>query len=77
QGAGDLDLGTQGAAISNARRRVIATRDLAAGEIIAEADHMALRATVGIEIAHWDVVVGATLLAPVAADAPIEWSAIR
>jgi N-acetylneuraminate synthase len=77
QGSGDLDLGTQGAAISNARRRVIATRDLAAGETIAEGDLIALRSNVGIEIAHWDQVVGATLLAPVAADAPIEWSAIR
>jgi N-acetylneuraminate synthase len=77
EGSGELDLGTQGAAISNARRRVIAVRDLAAGDVVSESDLIALRSNVGIEIAHWDEVVGATLLAPVAADAPIEWAAIR
>jgi sialic acid synthase SpsE len=77
EGGPDLDLGTQGAAISNARRRVIATRDLAVGDTIAESDLIALRSNIGIEIAHWDEVVGAQLLEPVAADAPIAWSAIR
>jgi N-acetylneuraminate synthase len=35
---------------------------------------IALRSNVGIEIAHWDDVVGKTVSATVAADMPIEWS---
>ncbi|MBX3193980.1 MAG: N-acetylneuraminate synthase family protein [Microbacteriaceae bacterium] len=76
-GSPELDLGTQGAAIANARRRVIAARDLATGDTIGEADLIALRSNVGIEIAHWDEVVGATVREPVAADAPVTWEAIR
>jgi sialic acid synthase SpsE len=76
QGGADLDLGTQGAAISNARRRVVAARDLAAGDTIGEADLIALRSNVGVEIAHWDEVVGAKVSEPVAEGAPVEWSSI-
>jgi N-acetylneuraminate synthase len=77
QGSADLDLGTQGAAIQNARRRVVAARPLAAGDTLTESDLVALRSNVGIEIAHWDDVVGARLSESVDEGIPIEWSAIR
>lgn len=75
-GDGQLHLETQQAAISNARRRVIAKRDLAAGELIDEQDLIALRSNVGIEIFDWDKVVGAQLIRPVAKDQPISWEDI-
>jgi N-acetylneuraminate synthase len=77
EGGSELDLGTQGAAIQNARRRVVAARPLAAGDTLTESDLVALRSNVGIEIAHWDEVVGAQLSAPVDEGVPIQWSAIR
>jgi sialic acid synthase SpsE len=77
RGGTELDLGSQGAAIANARRRVVAARPLAAGQTIDESDLVALRSNVGIEIARWDEVVGARLSESVDEGAPIEWSAIR
>lgn len=71
-GDGDLHLETQTAAISNARRRIIATKDLVAGQVISEADLIPLRSNVGITIDRWDEVVGSKLARNVAQDAPIE-----
>ena len=72
EGDGKLHLDTQTAAISNARRRIIATRDLSAGTVIAEDDLIPLRSNVGITIDRWDQVVGAKLARDVAQDAPVE-----
>ena len=72
-GDGELHLETQTAAISNARRRIIATKDLAAGHTISEHDLIALRSNVGIEIFDYDEVVGKTLKKSVAKDQPISW----
>jgi len=66
-------LDAQQKAISNARRRVIAVRDLPVGHVISENDLIALRSNIGIEIANWDDVIGATVTEAVAADMPIEW----
>jgi N-acetylneuraminate synthase len=73
-GDGALHLETQTAAISNARRRVIAAADLPAGHVIGDADLIALRSNVGIEIFDWDKVVGARLSKPVSKDQPVSWS---
>lgn len=72
-GDGNLHLEDQTAAISNARRRVIAVRDLPAGHVIAESDLIALRSNTGIEIFEWDKVVGARLAKPVSAEQPVQW----
>lgn len=76
-GNGVRDLSGQQAAINNARRRVIALTDLPVGHVISEADLIPLRSNIGIEIAHWDSVVGATVVEAVAADYPVEWSNIK
>lgn len=60
-GTGQPDVTTQQQAVQNARRRVMAASDLTAGTTIREEDLIPLRANVGIEIARWDSVVGATL----------------
>jgi N-acetylneuraminate synthase len=73
QGDGELHLETQGAAITNARRRVIAATDLAVGVKVKETELIALRSNIGIEISDWDKVVGAKLIRPVAKDQPISW----
>ena len=73
-GTREHSLGAQSQAINNARRRVIAVRDLPAGHVIAESDLIALRSNIGIEIADWDAVVGATVVTEIAADMPIEWA---
>lgn len=72
-GKRDHSLEAQKSAITNARRRVIAVRNLEVGHVIGEDDLIALRSNVGIEIAHWDDVVGKTVKIAVAADMPIEW----
>ena len=73
-GTREHSLVAQSQAINNARRRVVAVRDLPVGHVIAESDLIALRSNVGIEIANWDDVVGRTLVEAVAADLPLEWS---
>jgi sialic acid synthase SpsE len=72
-GTGSLNLESQSAAIQNARRRIIANRDILVGDVLQEADLIALRSNVGIEISHWDDVVGARAKHPVAKDAPISF----
>lgn len=74
QGSKDLDLQIQQTAISNARRRVFAQKDIAAGEVIKEQSLIALRGNQGLEIAKWDNAIGAVALTNIAAGAPINYS---
>jgi sialic acid synthase SpsE len=73
-GKREHNLEAQSAAINNARRRIIAARDLPVGHIIHEDDLIALRSNVGIEIAHWDEVVGRVVDSAIAAELPLEWN---
>lgn len=73
-GDGTRDLAGQAQAISNARRRIIAVRDLPAGTMVTESDLIPLRSNVGIEISRWDEVVGLRVRHDVAADSPLEFS---
>ena len=73
-GKREHSLGAQSSAINNARRRVIAVRTLPVGHVIEESDLIALRSNVGIEIAHWDDVVGKTVAVEIEAELPLEWS---
>jgi sialic acid synthase SpsE len=73
-GKREHNLEAQSAAINNARRRIIAARDLPVGHIITEDDLIALRSNVGIEIAHWDEVIGRVVDAAIAAELPLEWN---
>jgi sialic acid synthase SpsE len=73
-GKDEQNLGVQHQAISNARRRVIARRDMEPGYIITEDDLIALRSNIGIEIAHWDEVVGREVKQHIRADLPLEWT---
>ncbi len=70
----DHSLDAQTSAITNARRRVIAVRDLPVGHVVTEDDLIALRSNIGIEIAQWDEVVGKTVKVAIEADLPLEWS---
>lgn len=72
-GSGERDLSSQGAAIANARRRIIATRNLGEGEALTESDLVALRSNTGVEIVHWDAVVGRRMARNVVAGAPLDW----
>lgn len=72
-GSGRRDLGGQTRAIENARRRIVAARGIAKGETLGESDLIALRSNTGIEIAHWDNVVGRRTAQAVQAGAPLDW----
>jgi len=72
-GDGELHLDVQQSAIQNARRRVIAAVDIAAGSEIQAANLIALRSNTGIEIADWDRVVGSIAKRDIAADMPLQW----
>ena len=76
-GGGALDLSGQQAAIDNARRRVVAARGIGEGAVLGEEDLVALRSNRGIEIAHWDRVVGRRLARAVAAGGSLEWDDLR
>lgn len=76
-GSGELDLSTQQSAISNARRRIIASRDLLPGEVIGEGDLIALRSNVGIEIAQFDDVVGRRVAKLVESGNPLVWEQLE
>ncbi len=67
------DISGEASAIKNARRRIVAARSIAPGEPIVAEDLIALRSDVGIEIAHWDQLVGATLNRSVAEGTPLQW----
>lgn len=75
-GDGNLHLEDQTAAISNARRRIIANKDLPAGHLIQESDLIALRSNTGIEIFDWDQVVGKTTKQGIKAEMPLQWDQI-
>lgn len=72
-GEGALDLSSQQAAIDNARRRVVAAAGIARGTAIAEDDLIALRSNVGIEVAHWDRVLGRKATRDIEAGHPLVW----
>jgi sialic acid synthase SpsE len=75
-GGRPLDLSGQSQAVENARRRIVARHGIAANATLTEDDLIALRSNEGIEIAHWDRVVGSTLRQDVAAGKPLHWSQI-
>lgn len=66
-------LSSEHAAIENARRRIFAARAIAAGETLTEADLVALRSNKGIEVAHWDSVVGRVAARSLAKGAAFSW----
>ncbi len=67
------NLSSERAAIENARRRIFAARAIAAGETLTEEHLIALRANKGIEIAHWDSVVGRVAARNIAKGAVFTW----
>jgi N-acetylneuraminate synthase len=74
---GTRDLGAEALAIANARRRIVAAAQLAAGQALREDDLVALRSNLGIEIQHWDRVVGRTLRRDVATGVPLDWADLQ
>ncbi len=60
-------------AVSHARRRIIASKEIKAGEELTENNMIALRSEVGIEIIHWDSVIGKKALKDIRAEEPVKW----
>ncbi len=69
-----VDLRGQGKAVQNARRRIVSKVDIAAGESLAADQLIALRSNTGIEIAHWDRVLGQKARRTITAGAPLDWA---
>lgn len=76
-GSPERNLAAEASAIDNARRRIVAARDIAEGETLAAKDLIPLRSNVGIEIARWDNVVGRQVSRVIASGAPLEWTDLR
>ena len=72
-GGGVLDLSSQQAAIDNARRRVVAAAAITKGTTVSADDLIALRSNVGIEIVHWDRVLGRKATRDIEAGHPLVW----
>jgi len=56
-----------------ARRSIVAARDLKAGEKLTENDLIAKRPAHGVSPIHWDEIVGKTMLIDVEEDLPLSW----
>lgn len=67
------DLSGQSSAITNARRRIVAAREISPGHVLGPSDLIALRSNRGIEISQWDNVVGRSASRVISNGAPIEW----
>ena len=76
-GSPTRNLSKEASAIKNARRRVVANVNLIEGQVIRKDDLIALRADHGIEIAHWDRVVGQTAARTVAGGKPLGWADLK
>lgn len=76
-GRKELDLSGQALAIDKARRRIVAARDIAAGEKLSADDLVALRSDIGVEIAHWDRIVGRAASRGIAAGASVVWADVQ
>nr|WP_141700716.1 N-acetylneuraminate synthase family protein [Methyloceanibacter superfactus] len=76
-GSTERDLSGERLAIQNARRRIVAARDIAAGETLDEENLIPLRSNRGIEIAQWDVVVGRATSREISRGAPLEWTDLK
>lgn len=67
------DISGEALAIKNARRRIVTKRAIAPGEQLQENDLIALRSDYGIEISHWDAIVGARLRRAMPEGTPLQW----
>ena len=76
-GDGDPDLSIQKSARENARRRIFISSDTKAGQTLSPANLIPLRANVGIEVSHWDDVVGLALKNDVTAGNPLRWADLQ
>ena len=63
----------EASAIQNARRRIIVSEDIHEGEMLNERNLIALRSNKGIDIKHWDKVVGRKANKNLKKDSPLFW----
>lgn len=71
------DLLKESAAITHARRSIVANRDIAAGEIITEDMLIAKRPAHGISPIHWDSVIGMVVVDGIDNDELITWKKLK
>ena len=64
-------------ALSHARRRIMAACPIKAGEILNENNLIALRSEIGIEVIHWDEVIGKQAGSDIKAGRPVGWEQIK
>lgn len=76
-GSRERNLAGQHLAIANARRRIVTAREIATGETLSATDLVALRSNTGIEIAHWDRVIGRMAERTIPGGTPVEWKDLR
>ncbi len=76
-GTSTKQLELEKAAINNARRRILASQDMRTGQIVGADNVVALRSNQGIEVSHWDEVVGRELSFDVGNGTPLEWKHLK
>jgi N-acetylneuraminate synthase len=75
-GAGQREISWEAKAVSHARRRIMAAKPVRTGETLSEDKLIALRSEIGIEVIHWDDVVGRKALKDFSEGDAIEWKAV-
>ena len=73
-GEWEPDLSVQESARQNARRRVFASCEIRSGEILSRENLIPLRASEGIEVSHWDSLLGRSVARRIPAGQPIRWT---
>lgn len=69
----EKQLGNEQRAREKARRRICVAKDLVAGSLITEDNIIALRSDIGVEVQHWDGVIGKKLAGNIKQNEPITW----
>jgi len=71
-GSGKRNLEWEKKAVTNARRRIVASKDIKTGDEINEGNIIALRANTGIEVSFWDNIIGKKAAADIPSGKPLE-----
>ncbi|WP_417440095.1 N-acetylneuraminate synthase family protein [Idiomarina abyssalis] len=71
------ELEKEQAARREARRSIVAAKDLKVGDVLTESHLIAKRPAHGVSPIHWDDVIGKTMLIDVEEDLPLQWGMFK
>mgnify|MGYP000288142494 CR=1 FL=1 len=76
-GGGPRNMKLEEQALANARRRIIASKQIKKGDILGEGNLIALRSNNGIDISLWDKVINTRAANDIEQGTPLSWEMLR